>query len=174
MEPTAVSAQAHEGALGGPTGAVARRGRGDRGVAMVEFAVVLPFLAILICGAVDFGRYYQAWNATKNAAREGAVYAERYPMQQKRTGACTFPNNITDKATQELGRNSTDATFKVVVSPVIASGCQQALDPLTDPIGSGDTVTVTVSRNVSLITPIMSRIIGKVDITASVTTKVLG
>jgi Flp pilus assembly protein TadG len=142
---------------------------------MLEFAIVLPFLAILICGAVDFGRYYQAWNETKNAAREGALYAERFPMQQKRGSApCTYPNNITDKATQELSQNGSDATFKVVVSPAVAGGCEEATDPSTASIKPGASVTVTVSRHVTLITPIMSRIIGNVDIKASVQTKVQG
>lgn len=149
-----------------------QRGRGDRGVALVELALLLPFLAIIVCGTVDFGRYYQAWNATKNAAREGALYAERYPMSQRRTGACPFPDNITDKATQELDQNSSDATFSVVVTPAVPGGCVEADG--TDLIGPGDTVTVTVSRHVELITPIMSAIIGDVDITAKVEATVQG
>jgi Flp pilus assembly protein TadG len=165
MRPTAVSAPVLEG----------RRRGGDGGLALVELAIMLPFLAVLICGVVDFGRYYQAWNETKNAAREGALYAERFPMQQKRGGApCTFPNNITDKATQELSQNSSDTTFKVVVSPAVAGGCEEATNPATATIKPGATVTVTVSRHVKLLTPIMSRIIGNVDIRASVQTKVQG
>lgn len=142
---------------------------------MVEFAVLLPFLAILVFGTVDFGRYFQAWNETKNAAREGAIYAERYPMQQRRTSApCTYPNNITDKATQELPENAADTTFTVTVSPAVPGGCQPSGDPMTALIQPGATVTVTVTRQVALITPIISAVIGDVDIRASVTTKVQG
>ena len=151
-----------------------QRGRGDRGVALVELALLLPFLAIIVCGTVDFGRYYQAWNATKNAAREGALYAERYPMSQQRTAACPFPDNITDKATQELDQNSSDATFSVVVTPAVPGGCVEPKGDGTDPILPGDTITVTVSRHVELITPIMSAIIGDVDITAKVEATVQG
>lgn len=144
-------------------------------MALVEFAFMLPLLAIMVFGTVDFGRYYQAWNETKNAAREGALYAERFPMQQTRGSApCTAGNNITDKATQELAANSSDSTFVVTVSPAVSGGCRSAVNPLTDPIGPGDTVTVTVTRHVDLITPIASAIIGNIDIRASVSAKVQG
>ena len=51
---------------------VHRRLRGDGGAAAVEFALLLPFLALLVCGVIDLGRWFSAWNETKNAAREGA------------------------------------------------------------------------------------------------------
>lgn len=155
-------------------GAAAPEGK-DQGVALVELALLLPFLAILVFGAVDFGRYFQAWNETKNAAREGALYAERFPMQQTRGSApCTFPNNITDKATQELEQNSADTSFTVTVSPAVAGGCEEAVDPSTATIQPGDTVTVTVTRHVELITPIVAAIIGDIDITARVQATVQG
>lgn len=143
---------------------------------MVELAIVLPLIAVLVCGAVDFGRYYAAWNEVKNAAREGALYAERHPLQQQRTasGACAYPNNITDKATQELAGNVADDSFTVTITPPVPGGCVQASNPATAPIKPGDTVTVTVERHVALITPLMNRIIGDVDITASVRAKVQG
>ena len=177
MHPTAAGAPAHQDGPTRPMGgrAARARGAGDHGLALLELAIVLPLLAILICGAVDFGRYYQAWNETKNAAREGALYAERFPMQQRRGAApCTYPDNITDKATQELSENTGDTTFRVVVSPTVAGGCEEATDPATATIKPGDTVTVTVSRHVALITPIMASVIGDVDITASVQAKVQG
>lgn len=143
---------------------------------MVEFALVLPLIAILVCGAVDFGRYFAAWNEVKNAAREGALYAERHPLQQRRTasGACTYPNNIADKAMQERAENAGDASFTVTISPPVPGGCLTVTDPMAAPIKPGDTVTVTVSKRVELITPLMDRIVGDVDITASVRVTVQG
>ncbi len=51
--------------------------RGRRGQAAVEFALVLPFLLIMLVGIVEFGR---AWNehqvitdAAREAARKGAI-----------------------------------------------------------------------------------------------------
>lgn len=47
------------------------RCRGDRGAAAVEFALVLPFLLLLVCGLIDFGRAYNAKVTLTHSAREG-------------------------------------------------------------------------------------------------------
>ena len=48
------------------------RGRGRAGQSLVEMAMVLPVLALLTFGLVDFGRAYYFQVAITNAAREGA------------------------------------------------------------------------------------------------------
>lgn len=54
-----------------------RRNRTSRGQALVEFAIVLPLLAALSGGAIDFARVYQAsmtlQSATRNAAEAAAT-----------------------------------------------------------------------------------------------------
>lgn len=64
----------------------ARLARGDRGVAMVEMAIVTPFLALLVAGIVEYGTLWRddltVTSATRSAARvisnagdaEGADY----------------------------------------------------------------------------------------------------
>jgi Flp pilus assembly protein TadG len=50
-----------------------RRGRGsEAAVGMVEFAIVLPFLLLVIFGMVDFGRGINANSTVSDAARQGA------------------------------------------------------------------------------------------------------
>lgn len=49
-----------------------RRGAGQRGAAMVEFAIVLPVLVMLAFGIVEFGRGYNTRITLTAAAREGA------------------------------------------------------------------------------------------------------
>ncbi len=44
--------------------------RNDSGAAAVELALVLPFLLLLLCGIIDFGRAYNARITLSNAARE--------------------------------------------------------------------------------------------------------
>jgi Flp pilus assembly protein TadG len=44
---------------------------GDRGVAMVEFALVLPLFALLLCGIVDFSRAFNVQVKLSDAAAEG-------------------------------------------------------------------------------------------------------
>jgi Flp pilus assembly protein TadG len=47
----------------------------DRGQAVVEFALVLPFLLLLALGVVEFGRAWMTMNILTSAAREGARIA---------------------------------------------------------------------------------------------------
>jgi Flp pilus assembly protein TadG len=46
--------------------------RGERGTALIEFALVLPLLLVLTVAAVDFGRAFFVKNVLEQAAREGA------------------------------------------------------------------------------------------------------
>jgi Flp pilus assembly protein TadG len=52
-----------------------RLSRGERGAALVEFALVLPLLLVVIAGVVDFGFLFQRYEVVTNAAREGARLA---------------------------------------------------------------------------------------------------
>jgi hypothetical protein len=47
----------------------------------VEFAFVLPLLALLLVAVVDVGRGFHHYIVITNAAREGARRASRYPDQ---------------------------------------------------------------------------------------------
>lgn len=49
--------------------------RSQRGVALVEFALVLPLLIVLLFSVWELGRIFDAWLVVTNAAREGARYA---------------------------------------------------------------------------------------------------
>ncbi len=46
--------------------------RDQRGAIAVEFALIVPLLLMLLLGIFEFGFGYHAWDATQNAAREGA------------------------------------------------------------------------------------------------------
>jgi Flp pilus assembly protein TadG len=48
---------------------------GERGVALVEFAFVLPILVILVLGMVDIGKAINYWNDQTHLANEAARYA---------------------------------------------------------------------------------------------------
>jgi Flp pilus assembly protein TadG len=45
---------------------------GQKGVAAVEFAIVLPFLVLLVFGTIDFGVMFYNKQVLTNASREGA------------------------------------------------------------------------------------------------------
>ena len=52
-----------------------RRGRGERGATLVEFAVVAPLLFLLLFGVIEFSRAIGAYTTVWTGAREGARYA---------------------------------------------------------------------------------------------------
>ena len=45
---------------------------GEKGVAAVEFAVILPFLVLLVLGSIEFGLMFYNKQVITNASREGA------------------------------------------------------------------------------------------------------
>ena len=47
----------------------------NRGVALVEFALVIPILLLLVFGIIEFGFLYNGYIALSGAAREGARVA---------------------------------------------------------------------------------------------------
>ena len=57
----------------GPEWAVGGR-CAQRGGALLEFVIVLPVLVMLLFGVWEFGRIFDAWLVSTNAAREGARY----------------------------------------------------------------------------------------------------
>jgi Flp pilus assembly protein TadG len=141
-----------------------RRNRGEGGVALVEFALLLPLIAIVVFGTIDLGRAYLLWNQVKNAAREGAAYAQVHPNEQSPNGgSCADPDNIRYRARSEGG--SASSNFTVTVSPAAAGGC----DP-NNPPAAGTNMTVTVRSSLNLLTPLVSQIVGNpLDVKASVT-----
>ena len=47
------------------------RCHGDRGNAIVEFALTLPLLIVLLCGIIDFGSSFNDWISVRKGDREG-------------------------------------------------------------------------------------------------------
>lgn len=50
-------------------------GRDDRGVAAVEFAMIITFLSLALMGVVDFGRYISTGMELEQALRAGGQFA---------------------------------------------------------------------------------------------------
>jgi Flp pilus assembly protein TadG len=51
------------------------RARSEKGVALVEFALLLPVLALLLFGLLDFGKAFNYWIDETHLANEGARWA---------------------------------------------------------------------------------------------------
>ena len=70
-----------------------RDAREADGQALVEFALVLPFVVLLLIAIADFGIAYQRTAQITNATREGARYGSLFPTRID-SGAHADPANI--------------------------------------------------------------------------------
>ena len=137
------------------------RQRDERGLALIEFALALPLLAILVLGAVDIGRAYSLATRLTNAAREGARFGQYAPEQVATTGVCTAPDSITWMASHEDGSNSWTVNVDKMVgtSATALSGCRTMQDPAAT-IRPGDHIRVRVSTSFAILTPLVGQLIG--------------
>ena len=137
------------------------RQRDERGLALIEFALALPLLAILVLGAVDVGRAYSLATRLTNAAREGARFGQDAPEQVATTGVCTAPDSITWMATHEDGSNSWTVNVDKMVggSATAISGCRTMQDPAAS-VRPGDHIRVRVSTSFAILTPLVGQLIG--------------
>lgn len=60
--------------------------RNEEGAAVVEFALVMPILALIIFGIIDFGRAFYTVNNIISAVREGARYGAILAAPMSTTG----------------------------------------------------------------------------------------
>lgn len=134
---------------------IRQRLKGERGAALVELAVVVPLLALILVGTIDFGRVFRTAMVVTNAARAGAL-----------AGAST----LAASTNATMMRSTADAVFAangLATGPATSAGrlcyCAAANGNFggavacTTVCGSGQPVvvlvTVTAERTFSLLGP---------------------
>jgi Flp pilus assembly protein TadG len=120
----------------------------------VEFALIVPLLALLVLGILDFGRVFYSYEALVNAAREGARYCALH-AEDAEPGRS---DGTRARITGELdGRVTPDLSL---------TRCP--LDSL--PLVPGDAVTVRVSTSIVPVTPLIGGLVGNpIVVSASAT-----
>jgi Flp pilus assembly protein TadG len=53
---------------------------GDEGSTLAEMAIMVPFLAIMLAGVSEFGRYFQAYTTLAKSTRSSARYLSNHPF----------------------------------------------------------------------------------------------
>ena len=120
-----------------------RMAASSEGVALVEFALVVPILLILLVGILDTGRAVNAYVTISNASREGARYVALNPTAP--------PSAIRSSAVlphaQQLDSSG------IVVSVTYAGGVTSTACPVptttAPPAGSPAPVTIPVRVDVT-------------------------
>lgn len=127
----------------------------SRGQALVEFALVLPVLALLLVVAVDFGRVFFGWVSVTNAARVGANFAGFTPdILTNPVARAEYGTLIQDAVTgcNLTPTNMADATYDPDFTDIDGDGKAN---------GWGDHATVTVACELRLLTPLAGAIVGQ-------------
>ncbi len=118
--------------------------------------MTLPLVLLIVLFGVDFGRVFLGWVTLTNAVREGANYAAVYPTAWGAT-----PNLVAQAEYRQLILAETAGVNCTLPSPVPAPSF-----PSGTTIGSPALVTITC--RFSVITPVVSFIVGnQVSVTAS-------
>jgi Flp pilus assembly protein TadG len=115
--------------------------KSEKGQSMVEFALILPVLAVLLFGVVDVGRMFHASLTLDHVGREAARAAS---VQQGDAEVMAVA--------LERGSSISLTSGQVQVSP--GEGGRE----------SGEKVTVTVTHSVPLVTPFIEGWSGPVEL----------
>lgn len=131
----------------------APRRRDTRGAAALEFALVAPILFLLLFGIIDYGylinRSSMINNAVRDAAREGALHGSQAEVSAVATAALagfspTPTVAVTCKTAAGAACGSYDAGAESGGTVTVRVTYQHPMmTPVGSMIGGGDTVTVT-------------------------------
>jgi Flp pilus assembly protein TadG len=127
-------------------GQTRKRGRGERGAAAVEFALVAPLLFALVFGIIDFGWAINRYAVISNAAREGVRMASI-------GSAGTDVSSAVTAALSDIGGDGTTTVTVTCEKPDLTSCAYASAVP-------GDTAIVTVEYRVGWLTPVGSMFAG--------------
>jgi TadE-like protein len=111
----------------------------ERGVALLEFCLVLPFLVILAIGAVDIGRGLLAHIELEEAAQEGALYGSFAPnnpglIETRVRTSSTGLVNLSDTSVVQIEVACPEGNRKVAV---ILEHTHQLFTPILGPLLGG-------------------------------------
>lgn len=104
------------------------KGRGENGASLVEFALIAPFLILLLLGVIEFGYLFGEFNDVRHGAREGARAAavnagNNAFLHDLACDAMDLTTNVTVRFTDGSSGDLGDtAAVQVVASPQSLSG----------------------------------------------------
>lgn len=142
-----------------------RRFRAMRGQTMIEFVLVAPLYFLLTFAVIDFGRMFFVQMSVQQAVQEAARYAStgQHMVDPKNPGqTLSRVASIAQQVEQSaIGANVTNVQISSAAGGAGSAG------------GPGDTVTVAVTTNLALMTPMVGKFFpdGKYTFTSSATFK---
>ena len=136
---------------------------GESGQALVEAGLVFILILLLLGGLVEFGWAYFHYLALQDAAGEGAAYGTMFPTWHYATDNAN-PNNVEYRVRNESQTQILDWTSPTTTVAINA--------PFTTP---GNQITVTVTYDYELITPLLAGLVsdGTINLRATAVQTIL-
>lgn len=111
-------------------GKVQRRGQGDSGTALVEFALVLPLLVVFLLGTITGGITLNDELQLNHATRDAARYGATIPAEET-FGTGTWATNVRTVVVERFGDGLTPADVCVSLvsgSPAVPLSANHTTD----------------------------------------------
>ena len=138
----------------------------QRGQSLVELSLMLPMLLLLTVVALDFGRVYLGYINVQNMARIAANLAANNPE----AWSTTLDEDLQERYRNEILEDATQSNCELPVSggePVIPDTVFTDTNGDGTTTGLGDRVTVSISCQFAVATPLIANIVGgSIDVTA--------
>lgn len=161
-----------------PTHATCRKNRADdSGAALVEMAVVVPFITVLGLGILEFANYFYSYQLVHTGIRDAARYAASMPYNASNpTQNDTAIKNMAVRGTASGGSKRVPWWSTSDVTVTWATVPNTAVSGVTPYRYSGDVPVVTVSTSVAY--PALGFLgflgLGSITLTASHKERVFG
>lgn len=138
----------------------ARRAR--HGQSLVEFAVVAPLFFLLVFGVTDFGRLFFTKTTLQHALREAGRYAVTGQHQQDPNNPATPLSRVQSirNIAQSRAAGLLPASSNIDVKAYDSQGRVDAAHPAGLP---GETVVVSLTTQLTLITPLIGKFFPQVN-----------
>ena len=148
---------------------------GSSGQGLMEFALVLPLIVLIVTGAVDMGRAVFAYNTLANAARHGARVAAVNQLEPPDTvTSCNEDMPIEDVTEPHWSARACTAWSALMLDVTPADVTIVYSDPPDDSLLDCSTVlhpncivSVSVTGTWRPITPVISSLVGPIDLSAT-------
>ena len=125
----------------------------SRGQGMVEFALVFPLLLLLLFGIFEFGRIMFAYAATMAATREAARYGAA--IMDTGGGIPQYEDCAGIKsAAKRIGQYAGIDDSHISIQYSNNGGVYSSACPPSQEVQGADTISVTISTSVTIVTPI--------------------
>ncbi|MHB1525090.1 MAG: TadE/TadG family type IV pilus assembly protein [Candidatus Dormibacteria bacterium] len=133
-----------------------RRASSPRGQSLVEFALVLPILALLLSGGADLARAYFVGIQIADGARQAGLYASDHPPVLAGSGPSTVPGSgYTTPDLQAIATSNAGGASGLIGCPSTDITVKVGATSTDSNTGPGYYQPVSVSCSLPLITPFL-------------------